>query len=100
MPSKAAEQGRAGFERIQKMKGGNRPAGAMRLVAIARNYQRRAPVALDHTRGGDANDSAMPSLPIDHHTERISQPSIFGEALIDRLEYAPFFFLTFAVQLV
>ena len=29
---------------------------------IARNYQRRAVVALHHPRGGDANDAAVPSI--------------------------------------
>jgi hypothetical protein len=42
----------------------------------------------------------MPALAIDHHTEPISQRGIFGEALFDSLENAPFFFLTVAVQLI
>ena len=70
--TEASEQSGAGFECVQEMKCSNRPARAVGLFAVARNYQCWASIALDDPRSRDADHSAVPALAINHDAERIA----------------------------
>src|SRR5207248_2388965 len=61
--AEASEQVSAALQRVQQMEAANRAARAVGLTRfIARNHQRRAVVALDHTRGSNANHPPVPSI--------------------------------------
>ena len=57
-------------------------------------------IALNHTRGRDPNDTAMPALAIDHDAVRFIQRRIAGYAFFDGLHDAPFFFLPLGIEAV
>src|SRR5213075_2780455 len=71
MSAVAGEQRFAGLmvQRIQQMESSDGPAGAVPLLSIARDHQRRLPVALDESRGADADHSSVPTVAIHHQAE-------------------------------
>src|SRR5882672_9464182 len=82
------------------MEGSDGAAGAVGFSAIVRKHQRRASVALDYTRGRDADDAAMPTVAVDHHAIRVVQRWFLFEAGLDGLQNTAFFFLALAVELI
>src|SRR5207248_3097302 len=61
--AETSEQVSAALESFEQMETPDGTAGAVSLARfIARDHQRRTVVTLDHTRGGDANHAAMPSV--------------------------------------
>src|SRR5215469_4971612 len=82
------------------MKRANGSARAVRLSAVVREHQRRAAIALDHARRGNADDSAMPALAVDDHAVRITEFGFFLEALADGLQDSAFFFLALGIELI
>src|SRR5215470_16944867 len=100
MSAKPAEERSTALDRIQQMKLGNGPPGAVGFLAVTRNHQRWPAVAFDDAGCGDANHSAMPAVAIDHHAVRIAQGSFVAEALLDRIQHPALLLLAFAVQLV
>ena len=51
-------------------------------------------IALDHARGRNADDAAMPAFAIDHDAVGLAQGGIAADALFHRAQNAAFFFLT------
>src|SRR5580692_11307222 len=55
----------AAFERFEQMEAGDGAAGAVGLTVFMTQNECGAACALDHTRGEDAEDAAMPSFAVD-----------------------------------
>src|SRR5260370_8392542 len=72
----------------------------MRILDIARHYQRRPAITLNNPCGSDTDYSAMPALAVNHHAIGVAQNHVFGKPLFDSVYDAAFLFLPFAVQLV
>ena len=98
VPAKAREQAGAGFERVQQMERIDGPAGAVRLLAIARDDQRRAPSSLHHSRRADADHAAMPALAVDDHAVALAQRGVAIQALVDLRHDALLFRLALGVE--
>ena len=65
-----------------------------------RDDDRRAVVALDDARGGDADDAAVPAFAIDHDAVGLAECGIAGDALFDRAQNAALFFLAFGIETI
>ncbi len=61
--AEAGEEFPAAFNGVQEMKSGNGAAGAVSLAIFERNHNCRALHAVDHPRGKNADDAAVPSSP-------------------------------------
>ncbi len=55
----------AAFERFEQMEAGDGAAGAVCFAVLVAEHERRAPGALDHARGEDAEHAAMPAFAVD-----------------------------------
>src|SRR6185295_1765213 len=82
------------------MKDRNRSSGTVRFFAVIRDHQGRTAMTLDHARGSNSDDAAMPSVAVDHQAVGFAQGSVFGEALLDGVDNPALFFLTFTVEFV
>ena len=82
------------------MKCANGTARAVRLLAIARNHQRRASVTFDDASGSDADHAAVPAFAVDHDAERLAQRRLLFEMCSDGLQNAALFLLPVAVELI
>src|SRR5207249_1075134 len=90
----------ARFECVEQMERRDGTSRTVGFITIARDYQRRPAITLDDPRGGDANHSAVPPVPINYDTESVVQGRFLGEAGIDDIQNAALFFLTLSIELV
>ena len=82
------------------MKSANRTARPEGFLAVARNYERGTIVALNHARGCYADDAAMPAFAVQHNAKGIAERRVAADALFERPQNAPLFFLAAGVELV
>ena len=80
--AKAREQIGAAFDGVEQLESVDRPARAMSHVVFDADDDSRLGRALDHARGQNADDAAMPALAIDDQQAicgqlRIAQPAAF-----------------------
>ena len=100
MAPEAGEELLAPLDRVEKMKAGNRPSGAVHLPILERNHDSRTAHTIDHSRGQDANDAAMPSFSFDHDATACLEDRFFAQAAIYLCEHGGFGLLPLAVQTV
>src|ERR1039457_1837677 len=100
MSAETGEQLRTRFQSIQQVKWPDGAARAVRYLAVAGDDKRRPAVALDHARGRDADDAAVPAIAVNHHAEGIAQSGVFFNASLNSLHDSPLFFLPLGVELV
>src|SRR5258708_37961460 len=80
------------------MKCANGTAGTESFRAFARDDQGRPMITLDHTRGGDANDAAVPAFAIDHNAIGLAQCGVAADALVYSADDAAFFLLALGIE--
>ena len=100
MAAEASEQLLAAFDRVQQMKARDRAAGAVGLAAFERDHHRRTPHTVDHARGQNADDAAMPPFSFDHDAAARLEARFFPQPALYLVEHGGFGLLTFAVQAV
>ena len=83
----AAERGqvrRAGLERRQQVEAGDAaPRAAAAALAVERDHDRGAVVALGEARGDDPDHARVPALPGDHQRRRLAE--VLGQLASRRL---------------
>src|ERR1043166_2596071 len=80
------EQAAAGFDGFEQGESANRTARAEGFVALARDNERWAVVALDNARRRNADDAAIPAVTIDHDAVGLTQRGITRESFLDCFE--------------
>src|SRR5438270_10591125 len=73
---------------------------SVRALEVTGNHQGRPAIALNYTRRCDSNDSAVPAVTVNYHAVGITKSDVFGDALLDCVHDAAFFFLALTVELV
>ena len=67
---RSGEDSVAGLDGVEQMEAGDRAAGAVGLAIFVRDDQRGLTGAVDHARGEDADDAAMPAVAVDDDADR------------------------------
>src|SRR5579859_7057612 len=100
MATKAGKELLAAFDGLQKMKTWNGAAGAVSLAAFERDHDCRTPRPVDHARGEDANDAAMPAFAFDHDTTACREGRFVAQTAVYFFQHGGFRLLPLAVQAI